>query len=541
MMKRNGVFPQDFVQDQHKSLLGKAKSLIFRGPPHGMQGLDFEGQKHGIPGRPKMEAKDVGGPSWVRSSSYTTPNNTILFPSIVMEPLLPVTPECLPKATPAYPGQAVNAVPKRTFKIHLATECQTLSETGLERSSVWSQGESSAAKEAAPKCDNKKISRFWKTTAKVSPTLLSESKLCPRDLSGPSLNLAQGEGPPTHAATPKCGMQKFSSLWRKTAKVFPALLSELETSSRDLDDPSFNWAQGEGPPPQAASPVRAIKVVRTLGKRSTKSSPGLPTVANTFSSILSSQGPQGEIPQAEEGIRACAIKGVSELRKRMAKVSPALPNVSKTPHKVVSKPCDVWLQDEDLPLQEALQVKGFSAPRNRKTTTVNPRPPIGSKTFPTVVSDRSSNWPQGEAASGQEATPFCGIKVIITGIKKCTEGSPGLPSESKALREIIFQSSCNWTQEENAGTQIATPACPPQTSGPWEGSVKVQLTSSPRSQPSPSLVTKNSEQRPQEIGCGKHSAFGAFLENLQIGGLTEAHRALLISPRKRNKSANEQK
>ncbi|XP_051856422.1 uncharacterized protein LOC127564140 [Antechinus flavipes] len=449
MAQRNGVFPQDLVQEQPKSRFEKTKRMIFRGPPHriapaaknNMQQLDLKGQEDSIPAKPKVEAKDIGDPSWVRTLPSTVANNTLASPSIMMEPFPPISLKSHPKATLACPGQGVNAASKGTSKIHStgATECQTSSKTGLELSSLWSQGEAFA----------------------------------------------------TQGATPVYAVKSFNNRWKRTTKISPPLLPESKTAFRDLSEASFNWAQGDASAAQDASPVSDVK-------------------------------------------------GVSAPWKRKPKISPAMTNGSKTSQKVVSETTSNCPQGKRSSLQEALRVcgmRGVYAPRKKKTN-VYPTVPIRSKTSPKVVSE-TSNGPQTEAYASQEATPYPGIKVVITGIKRSTKASPGLPSEPERSPEIIFESSYNWLQEECAGTQKATTLCPPEASGRWKTTAKVQRPSFPQSEPLPRMVTDNSSPRPQEEDCEQQSAFRAFIENLHLSGFKEAYRALLISPRKRNQFVTE--
>ncbi|KAM8978393.1 uncharacterized protein ACOB8E_000711 isoform 3-T3 [Sarcophilus harrisii] len=301
MAQRNGVSPQDLVQEQKKNPFKKAKWMMFRGPPHRLapssknnkvQQLDLKGQLDSLPTRPKMEVKDVRGPSCVRSLPSTIPNNLLAFPLIKREPLPPVSFKSHPKATLDCLGQRVDAAPERTSKIHstVATECQTSSKRVLEPSSLGPRGEASA----------------------------------------------------DQGVTPVSAMKRCSSLWKRSMKISPAVPTECQTASRDLSEPSFDWAQGE------TSPVSTIKAI---------------------------SGP-------------C---------KRKPKIYPAMTHESKASQKVVSEPSTIWLKGENPPLQEVLRVsgiKGVSAPR--KKTNVYPTLPIISKKYPKV--ETSSNWPQREAS-----------------------------------------------------------------------------------------------------------------------------------------------
>ncbi|XP_031795751.1 uncharacterized protein LOC116419470 [Sarcophilus harrisii] len=363
MAQRNGVSPQDLVQEQKKNPFKKAKWMMFRGPPHqtvpssksnNAQELDLKGQEDSIPARPKTEGKDIGGPSWVKSLAFAIPPMTLAVPLIMVEPFPPVSPKSHRKATPVCPGQTTDAALKKTSKVHsmLATEHKTSSETGLEPSSEGPQGEASEAKLATPVWAIKAVSAPWKRKAKVYPALPTESKMSPRVLSEPSFNWAQGEGPPPQEDSPVCAKKGVGAPWKRPTKVSPALPTESKISSRVLSEPSFNWAQGEGPPPQEASPVCATKEVSAPWKRTAKVSPALPTESKICSRVLSEPSfnwAQGEGPPPQEASPVCTKKGVSDPWKRPTKVSPALPTESKTSARVISKPPFYWAQGEGPP------------------------------------------------------------------------------------------------------------------------------------------------------------------------------------------------
>ncbi|XP_074136304.1 uncharacterized protein LOC141550051 [Sminthopsis crassicaudata] len=384
----------DLSQDEKKSILKRAKSLLFRGPPHRRapsskkngQEPDLEGQDDSIPATSKMEGKDI-----VATTSFSS---RFTFPPI---PTPPGSPKRLPKATRACPGQAAGAIPKRKSKVYsmLATECEnTSSETEPELSSE----DDAPQQEENSVWATKVLGAPWNRIGKECPELPTESKNSPGALSQSSFQWAQGDGPLPQEDSTACLIQGVSVLlWKRTNKVGLAPPTESETTPRDLCKLSFSCGQGKSPPPRQVSPAGTLKEVRAPRRGDNKISPARPKDPMVSSSVLlepSFNWAQGEGHSSQETSPVWGIQGVSVLKK--CKIGPlSLATESKTAPRAPSEASCSWAQGQCQPPQEAGPAF-ISRPCRlwRKMSKASSALPTDSKTAPRLPPEPSCIGPK---------------------------------------------------------------------------------------------------------------------------------------------------